>query len=81
MEINDEICVIFEVKKRDILLSLGIENGAYVIEPMLTPEIRKRKLDQESVYFFVKQVEMPKEVIDEPSKIITDGTTEDAICP
>ena len=67
MEINDEICGIFEVKKRDILLSLGIENGAYVIEPMLTPEIRKRKLDQESVYFFVKQVEMPEQILDEPT--------------
>ena len=67
MEINDEICGIFEVKKRDILLSHGIENGAYVIEPMLTPEIRKRKLDQESVYFFVKQVEMPEQILDEPT--------------
>jgi hypothetical protein len=66
-EINDEVCGIFSVKKTDILKSLGIESGAYVIEPMLTPEIRKRKLDQESVYFLVKQVEMPKDAIDEPA--------------
>jgi hypothetical protein len=66
-EINDEVCGIFSVKKTDILQSLGIETGAYVVEPMLTPEIRKRKLDQESVYFFVKQVEMPKDALDEPA--------------
>jgi hypothetical protein len=38
---------------------------------MMTPEIRKRKLDQESVYFMVKQVEIPKETDDEPVQTVS----------
>jgi hypothetical protein len=70
-KITEEVCGMFEIKKTSILQSLGITSGAYIIEPMMTPEIRKRKLDQESVYFMVKQVEMPKETDDEPVQTVS----------
>ena len=68
--ITDEVCGIFEIKKEDILKSMGLETGAFIIAPMLLDEVLKRGLNQSSVYFMVKQVEMPKETGDEPIQAV-----------
>jgi len=53
-KIPEDYLGIYEIKKVDILATMGLPSGAYTVEAMLPEEAFRRDMNPESVYFMIK---------------------------